>query len=134
MTREYVLDGAKITSLEAFYEQVSRVLIPGSYWGWNLDGFNDILQGGYGTPEEGFTIRWANSDISRTYLDYAETARQLENRLERCHPTARADVSHDLAEARAGRGATVFDWLVEIINMHGPGGEEAEDNVRLVLG
>ena len=29
--------------------------------------------------------------------------------------------------------AGLFDWLVEIIRHHGPGGEQAEDNVRLVL-
>ena len=38
-----------------------------------------------------------------------------------------------LSDARAGVGQTVFDWLVEIIRDHGPGGEQAEDNVRIVL-
>jgi hypothetical protein len=27
----------------------------------------------------------------------------------------------------------VFDWLVEIIRDHGAGGDQAEDNVELVL-
>jgi len=36
-----------------------------------------------------------------------------------------------LSDARAGVGQTVF--VVEIIRDHGPGGEQAEDNVRIVL-
>ena len=133
MAKEYVLDGSKITSLEAFYEQVSRVLIPGASWGRNLDAFNDILRGGFGTPDEGYVIRWINSDASRAHLGYAETARQLETRLERCHPSNRTAVGHQLKEARASRGPTVFDWLVEIIEDHGRGGEQAECKVELLL-
>jgi hypothetical protein len=54
-------------------------------------------------------------------------------RLAECHPLNRDTVSIELAHARNGAGPTVFDWLVEIIREHGPGGEEAEDNVRLIL-
>jgi hypothetical protein len=39
----------------------------------------------------------------------------------------------DLAAARQREGSTLFDWVVEIIRDHGPGGDEAEDNVRLEL-
>jgi hypothetical protein len=58
-------------------------------------------------------------------LGYPETVRQLEVRLERCHPSAREEVWRKLALARSGCGPTVFDWLVEIIGDHG--------GVRLVL-
>jgi RNAse (barnase) inhibitor barstar len=133
MTTEYVLDGTKIGSLEAFYEAISCTLIPGAGWGRNLDAFNDILRGGFGTPEEGFTLRWVHSDIAREQLGYPETVRQLELRLERCHPDNRDDVRRELEKARNGTGPTVFDWLEEIIGYHGPGGDEAESNVRLVL-
>lgn len=133
MGREYILEGEKITSLEAFYAHISDVLIPGASWGRNLDAFDDILRGGFGTPGEGFAIRWVNADASRHHLGHAETTRQLEVRLERCHPSNRAAVARDLAQARAGRGPTVFDWLVEIISRHGPGGDEAESNVELHL-
>jgi hypothetical protein len=30
-------------------------------------------------------------------------------------------------------GETVFDWLVEIIRDHDAGGEQSEDQVRLIL-
>jgi RNAse (barnase) inhibitor barstar len=75
--KEYVLDGSKVTSLEAFFDQISDTLIPGAYWGRNLDAFNDVLRGGFGTPGEGFIFRWTHSDASRACLGYAETERQL---------------------------------------------------------
>lgn len=56
MATEYILDGTRITSLETFYDEISRVVIPGHQWGRNLDALNDILRGGFGTPDEGFTI------------------------------------------------------------------------------
>jgi RNAse (barnase) inhibitor barstar len=133
MSNERVLDGSKVTSLEAFYDEVSEKLIPGADWGRNLDAFDDILRGGFGTPEGGFILRWACSNFSSQNLGYSETVKQLEKWLVRCHPSNRESVRGELAEARRGRGETVFDWLVVIIRNHGPGGEEAEDNVTLIL-
>ena len=129
----YTIDGERFTTLEEFYEEISRVLIPGADWGRNLDAFNDILRGGFGTPEGGFVLRWLHSDLSRRNLGYAETVRQLEKRLERCHPSNREHFAQELEVARRGGGSTVFDWLVDIIHVHTPGGDEAEDGVVLVL-
>ncbi|MBA4043287.1 MAG: barnase inhibitor [Erythrobacter sp.] len=133
MLKEYVLDGSKVTSLEAFFDEVSVTLIPGAYWGRNLDAFNDILRGGFGTPDEGFVLRWTHSDASRACLGYAETVRQLEKRLERCHPTNRDRVRAELRQAQLGRGATVFDWLLAIIRDHDIGSRQAVARVCLIL-
>ena len=130
--RTYEIDGENFSTLEEFYDEISRVLIPGASWGRNLDAFNDILRGGFGTPDDGFVLRWKNHDVSRRRLAYPETVRQLEKRLERCHPTNRERVRRELDLARAGQGPTVFDWLLEILVAHGPEGEE-DDNVRLDL-
>lgn len=132
MTTEYTIDGSRIGSLEEFYDEISRVLIPGHRWGRNLDAFNDILRGGFGTPER-FTLRWRHSQKSRLNLGHPETARQLELQLAQCHPANRDNVKQKLADARADIGPTVFDWLVDIIRSHGLGGDEAEDDVQLVL-
>ncbi len=129
----FQIDGRDFSTLEEFAEVVSRVLFPYAEWGGNLDAFNDILRGGFGTPDGGFVLRWTNSDISRERLGYPETVRQLEIRLSRCHPTNRDSVSRELDAARRGVGPTVFDWLVEIIREHGPEGDESEDNVSLEL-
>ncbi len=129
----YEIDGRDFTSLQEFYDVVSRVLIPGVEWGRNLDAFNDILRGGFGTPDGGFVLRWVNSALSRERLGCAETVRQLERRLTRCHPANRPMVGQDLERARRGVGPTVFDWLVEIIEVHCAGGAEQEDGVELIL-
>ena len=109
------------------------MLIPGAEWGRNLDAFNDVLRGGFGTPPGGFTLRWKNSELSRQRLGYSETVRQLEDRLRHCHPSNRKNVENELKLARAGQGPTVFDWIVDIIRIHGTGGEEADDRVDLIL-
>src|SRR5262249_33668233 len=112
---------------------ISRVLVPEAEWGRNLDAFNDILRGGFGTPEDGFQLRWINSERSRSVLGYAETIRQLKKRLQNCHPTNRTAVARDLAEARNHCGPTVFDWLIEIVQTHGAQGRESGGRVELVL-
>lgn len=129
----YEIDGSRFDTLESFYDEVSRVLIPGAWWGRNLDAFNDILRGGFGTPEGGFVLRWKNSGLSRQRLAHVETVRQLELRAQRCHPANLPLVTRQLEEATAGQGDTVFDWLVETTRRHGPGGIEQEDGVELEL-
>jgi len=129
----YEIDGAKFSTLEEFFEEICNVVITGAEWGHNLDAFNDILRGGFGTPEEGFMIKWLNSQISKERLGYPETVRQLEKRLKGCHASNRKYVSRDLEEAKKDQGSTVFEWLVEIIQIHCAGGEEYEDNVQLLL-
>jgi RNAse (barnase) inhibitor barstar len=44
--RVYEIDGTDFTSLEGFYDAISKELIPSAVWGRNLDAFNDILRGG----------------------------------------------------------------------------------------
>lgn len=130
---EYTIDGREFSTLPEFYEVISRKLVPGVAWGRNLDAFHDLLRGGSGTPEGGFLLRWQNSQISRERLGYAETVRELERRLGRCHPQAQQAVGEELERARLGVGPTVFNWLTEIIACHGEGGSEAEDGVELIL-
>ncbi len=129
--QRYLIDGTRFSSLEEFAEYFSDLVLSNYHWHGSLDAFNDILRGGFGTPEEGFVLVWQNSEASRAALGYPETARQLEARLQRCHPSNRDTVTIELEAARNGCGATVFDWLVEIIQDHGPGGEQSDDNVLL---
>ena len=97
----YEIDGNDFSTLKEFYDVISRVLIPGAEWGHNLDAFNDILRGGFGTPENGFILRWRNHHVSQERLGYPETARQLGLMLERCHPNHRADFAAEREQARA---------------------------------
>ncbi len=127
------IDGAMIDDLEGFMREVARLLDPGVFWGRNLDAFNDVLRGGFGTPEGGFVLRWLNSERSRVALGMPETISWLERKLVTCHPSNVASVQADIRDAREGKGDTLFDILVEIIRTHGPGGEESEDGVILEL-
>jgi RNAse (barnase) inhibitor barstar len=129
----YEIDGNKFDDLDAFYEHVGQTLIPGSEWGKNLDAFNDILRGGFGTPDHGFIVRWKNSDRSQEKLGYPETVRYIERKLGRCHPSNREDVKRDLLLAQQQKGQTLFEILTDIIRDHGPGGRESRDGVELVL-
>lgn len=129
----YEIDGAAFSTLEGFYDAISRTLIPDADWGRNLDALNDVLRGGFGTPNNGFVLLWKNSQLSRDRLGYTETVRQLEQRLRVCHSTSRPQVQKDLDDAKAHVGPTMFDRLVAIITDHGPGGGQAEDRVELRL-
>ncbi|WP_405365976.1 barstar family protein [Kitasatospora sp. NBC_00039] len=123
MTVTYVVDGTRITTLEDFWAEAGRSIGCGGYFGRNLDAFADCLRGGFGTPDDGdYVIEWRDHETSRHHLSHPETARQLELTLARCHPSNRDRVAVRLAEARAGRGPTVFDRLVEIIEDELPGG------------
>lgn len=131
--RRYVLDGTEINSLEQFAKQFSERVLVGCQWHGNLDALADILSGGFGTPGEGFVLVWEQSEASRIALGYGETVRQLEAKLERCHPLNRESVAVELELARKQQGSTVFEWLVEIIQEHGPGGGRSGDRVFLEL-
>lgn len=127
------IDGRRFSTLEGFYDEVERVLIPGASWGRNLNALNDVLRGGFGTPEEGFVLLWKHAALSRERLGHAETARMLRKSLVTCDQHAQTDLEKELAAAERGEGETVFDILLGILHTHGPGGEEAEDEVHVRL-
>jgi len=127
------IDGARFSGLGGFYDEVSDRVIPGASWGRNLDAFNDMLRGGFGTPKDGFQLRWVNSVMSRERFGWDETIRFLERQLSTCHPQNVPYVQANLAAARRHEGETLFDMIVAMIRNHGLGGDEAHDNVRLIL-
>lgn len=127
-----VIDGSRFSDLAGFADEFSKFLTD-YRWRGNLDAFNDLLRGGFGTPDGGFTLRWEHSALSRVRLGHAEMAKRFERLLETCHPANRRHVAEELDAARRGVGPTLFDLIVDIIEEHGPGGIEAEDGVHLEL-
>jgi hypothetical protein len=127
-----VIDGAAFGDFEGFQREFS-LLLEDYAWQGNLDAFNDILRGGFGTPESGFMLRWLNSDLSVRALGYEATRRHLEGLLQTCHPSNVDHVRQRIDTARRGEGPTLFDEIVEIIRGHGSGGDEEEDGVVLEL-
>lgn len=53
---QVVIDGNSFSTLEEFFDEVDRALNPKTYWGKNLDAFNDVLSGGFGTSSKGFAL------------------------------------------------------------------------------
>lgn len=127
-----VIDGDRFDDFEGFAGEFSS-LLPNWTWNMSLDAFNDILRGGFGTPDGGFVLRWSSSARSRQVLGWGETASYVERKLETCHPTNRERVREDLEAARRREGQTLFDLIIEIIHEHGPGGTEADSGIELEL-
>jgi RNAse (barnase) inhibitor barstar len=127
------IDGSHFDDLDGFFDEVGRKLIPDAGWGRNLDALNDILRGGFGTPEGGFVLVWRNHELSKERLGFVETVKFIERKLRRCHLSNVPAVRADLAAAQRGEGPTLFELIVDIIRVHGPEGREAEDNVDLLL-
>ncbi|MEM9201841.1 MAG: hypothetical protein AAGC53_09275 [Actinomycetota bacterium] len=127
-----VIDGDRFDDFAGFRREFSS-LLPDWTWNGNLDAFNDILWGGFGTPEDGFVLKWVHSDRSRQMLGWPETVAFIERKLESCHPSNRESVARDLDAARREEGETLFDLLVSIINEHGQHGAEPGPVVELDL-
>ena len=94
-----IVDGARFDDLSGFAHEFSALL---DHYTWtdSLDAFNDILRGGFGTPEIGFLLRWLDSDRSRAALGWDATIEWLTRTLQRCHPSNRNHFSEQLAQAR----------------------------------
>jgi hypothetical protein len=127
-----VIDGARFDDFEGFAREFSR-LLDDYEWRGSLDAFNDILRGGFGTPEDSWVLMWCNSDRSRETLGYTATIKRLRGLLETCHPSNRESIRHRIEEAERGVGPTLFDEILEIIRIHGPGGSEEDNGVLLEL-
>jgi RNAse (barnase) inhibitor barstar len=111
----YVIDGQHFATLDDFYEEIGRVLIPGQQWGRNLDAFNDILSWPSLEAGEPYLLTWKNAALSKQRLGHAAMTEKLEQMLRTCHQSNVPSVTERLQAAREGKGPTLFDWLVEII-------------------
>lgn len=125
MKPEYVLDGRRTTTLQAFYDEIGQILLSGMRWGENLDALDEILDGDYGPLPKTFRIVWRNAKAAQVALGYPETVCQLNQRLRDCHPTVLIKTAWALRAALREQGPTVYDWLVDLIRKH--------SNVELVL-
>ena len=112
-----VIDGAAFTDLAGFAREFSG-LLENHRWNGNLDAFNDILHGGFGTPDGRWTLHWRNAGLSRDALGPDATIERLESLLRSAHPSNRAAIRARIERARVGAGPTLFDELVEIIGSH----------------
>ena len=116
-----VIHGGHFSSLAGFYEEVSHVLMKDVDWKvGTLDGFDDILYGGFGVIEgkEETEIIWKESRKSKEDLGFTATREFYENKIRQGKPFNIEFIQQKLDELISGKGQTLFDILVEIIESH----------------
>ncbi|AZB33283.1 ribonuclease inhibitor [Chryseobacterium bernardetii] len=123
-----VIHGGHFSSLNGFYEEVSRVLMKDTDWKvGTLDGFDDILYGGFGVFEnqEEVEIVWKESQKSKEDLGLIATQEFYENKIRQGKPFNVELAQQKLNDLIDGKGQTLFDILIEIIESH--------TNITLIL-
>lgn len=116
-----VIHGNLFSSLEGFYEEVSKVLMKDTDWKvGTLDGFDDILYGGFGVFEnkEEIEIIWKDSQRSKEDLGLKATQKFYENKIRQGKPFNIELIQQKLDDLNEGKGQTLFEMLIEIIESH----------------
>ncbi|MDP9961775.1 ribonuclease inhibitor [Chryseobacterium lathyri] len=122
------IDGSRFSDLPGFYDEVSLVLMKNTDWKvGTLDGFDDILYGGFGVFEsrEKIEIRWKESQKSKEDLGLETTRIFYQNKIRQGKPFNIELMQEKLDSLLSGKGQTLFEILVEIIESH--------KNITLIL-
>ena len=115
-----VINGSHFSDLEGFYEEVSQLFMKDEDWKvGTLDGFDDIL---YGIDSD---ITWKDSQKSREDLGFDLTKEFYENKIKIGKPLNVKLIQQKLDELIDGKGQTLFEILIEIIESH--------QNIQLIL-
>lgn len=123
-----VINGIHFSNLIGFYEEISNVLTKDINWKvGTLDGFNDILYGGFGVFENDDEVKiiWEESEKSRQDLGFEATKEFYENKIKQGKPFNIELIQEKLNKLIKGNGQTLFDILLEIIEDH--------KNITLIL-
>jgi RNAse (barnase) inhibitor barstar len=114
--------GSNIRDIPSFYAEINRVFMTEEDWalGHSLDGFDDMLHGGYGAiaGQEPVTLVWRGFDGSRSALGVETTRAILHEKLQRPDLFDTARICRQLAELEQGTGPTYFDIILGIIADH----------------
>ncbi|MEG1592526.1 MAG: ribonuclease inhibitor [Chryseobacterium sp.] len=108
-----VINGGHFSDLEGFYEEISQLFMKDEDWKvGTLDGFDDIL---YGVETD---ITWKDSQKSKEDLGFEVTKEFYENKIRQGKPFNVQLIQQKLDELIAGKGQTLFEILIEIIESH----------------
>lgn len=116
-----VIHGGHFSSLDGFYEEASKVLMKDTDWKvGTLDGLDDILYGGFGVFEnnESIGIIWKKSQKSKEDLGLEATQEFYKNKIQQGKPFNIELIQQKLNDLNEGKGQTLFEILVEIIESH----------------
>ena len=115
-----VINGSQFSDLSGFYEEVSQIFLQDEDWKvGTLDGFDDILYSFQGE------LIWKNSEKSGEDLGFEATKEFYENKIRQGKPYNIELIQQKLDDLIAGKGQTLFEILVEIIESH--------QNINLIL-
>ncbi|MGP9695754.1 barstar family protein [Brachybacterium sp. AOP25-B2-12] len=116
----YRIDGARVDSIAALYEQLDAVLNADADWtlGPSLDGLDDVLYGIDGTPEEPTLVVWTDHAHSRAALGRDATVRWLRSKLDPDGPFDRSRFARELDEVERGGGVLYVDRVLEVFADH----------------
>ena len=115
-----VINGGHFSDLESFYDEVSQLFMKDEDWKvGTLDGFDDIL---YGVNSD---ITWKDSQKSREDLGFDLTKEFYENKIRIGKPLNVDLIQQKLGDLMDGKGQTLFEILIEIIESH--------QNIKLIL-
>ena len=115
-----VINGNHFSDLEGFYNEVSELFMNDEDWKvGTLDGFDDIL---YRIDSD---ITWKNSQKSKEDLGFDLTKEFYENKIRIGKPFNVDLIQQKLGDLMDGKGQTLFEILVEIIESH--------QNITLIL-
>lgn len=115
-----LINGGHFSDLEGFYNEVSQLFMKDEEWKvGTLDGFDDILYG----VESDITLK--DSQKSKKDLGFNLTKEFYENKIRIGKPLNVDLIQQKLGDLMDGKGQTLFEILVEIIESH--------QNITLIL-
>ena len=138
-TETIVIDGNRFIDLAGFAREFSLRVLKGQFeWdGTSFAALDDILYGGYGQPEGGFVLRWKNSKKSMAELGHSDELMTLLDQLRVLKVTATArqwkKTEEQVRRWRNRNPPKRFTELVNVINNHGPDGDDPTKPITLIL-
>ncbi|WP_343563350.1 hypothetical protein [Sphingobacterium sp.] len=116
-----VIEGGHIADIRSFYTEINRVYMADENWKiGSLDGFDDLLHGGFGKLQHAkkHTIIWRDVAHSRAALGLSTTLAYYQEKLTANTQFNQAYFQQKLSDLQAGKGQTYFDIVAEIIQSH----------------
>lgn len=123
--RTYELEGARCTSLEAFFAELDRCLGL-AFWSHELDALGEVVRGALGAEEGGCVLVWRDAREARASLGYPATAAYLEARLRACPPGDASALEEELGAVRRREGTTLFERVLEVFEAQRAAGVEIQ--------
>ncbi|MBF0313256.1 MAG: barstar family protein [Oligoflexia bacterium] len=116
--KKYILNGKKIKNLNEFFQEFSKMInSESSYFGKDMDSFDDCFFGGYGITIP-CVIIWKNSAVSKKNLGYEALVKWCQEQLDKSNYLDENGLNYLMQQrenAKNNFGVTLFDEIVSRI-------------------